>query len=235
MEGRLASRQSVAAPKAGVLRSGRGAHWAYTRRVSRRTQYHFLDGSASDRVRSLIAERADAIWDLVTRPGGGGPLDCLTVRNLWVPEFEMAGILVLLQGRTGDIAHGLPEQGGYLVACEAAPRDHHWLVVDDNLALFDPTARRPEFGIPSLNRYWVTDTLPFECWRAERGTVELAAAKEIALLPRPVDTRSRLLRRRSSFGAMGEIVAPALPPRQVGGDCLTGSTVGSDSLVEGNA
>lgn len=160
------------------------------------TQFHFLDDSANDRIQSLIAQRADAIWHLVTRPGGGGPLLCLTVRNLWVPEFERAGIPVLERGRRGDVAHGRREEGGYLVVGEEAPRDHHWLVVDENLALFDPTARRPEFGIPSLGRYWVTDTLPFERWRAERGAVELAAAKKRAALPRPVDALSRLLRRR---------------------------------------
>lgn len=127
-------------------------------------QHHFLEGTASARVRHLIEHEARAVWDERSAPGAGGPLLCLSTANAWYRRFEAAGIAVQQQGRTSPL--GRRELGGYLVPGEQEPRDHFWLVVGEELALFDPTyGQFRRYGPPSLANYITDDGVPFETWR----------------------------------------------------------------------
>ena len=79
----------------------------------------------------------------------------------------MAGIRAIHIGQSTDIRIG-KNQGGYLVLGEAELRDHHWLAVGDNLALFDHTAAQySDIGPPSLDRYITFEGRPFGDWKRD--------------------------------------------------------------------
>ena len=120
-------------------------------------QHHFLEPRASLEVTELIDSRSRAVWDACTSPGADGALNCLSVRNYWLMEFERAGVACEPHGRGADITVGC-EGGGYRE--DGAMRDHHFLVVGRERALFDPTAG--QFGEPGsarLEDYFVLDLL----------------------------------------------------------------------------
>lgn len=128
---------------------------------------HFLEDRASSEVRSLISDRRSRVDALLLRPGGGGLLNCLSATGLWTQQFAMAGIRAIHLGQSTDTTIGRT-RGGYLMPGEAELRDHHWLAVGDNLALFDPTAAQySDLGPPSLARYVTFEGRPFEDWRRD--------------------------------------------------------------------
>jgi hypothetical protein len=129
------------------------------------TRYHFLEDIAPRAVRSSIDDSADAVWLQLSRPGIGGPDNCLSAQVVWAKVLLERGHRVNLLG--SGMVIGLAASGGYRTS-NGEVVDHHFLAVGDNLTLFDPTAGsehiRHAAGMP-LDRYVVADGRPFPEWR----------------------------------------------------------------------
>lgn len=100
-----------------------------------------------------------------TVTGTSGP-DCLSVREAWLSVLEADGICVQRMGHTVDRNLGR-DAGGYLVAGQEKPLDHHWLVVGNEFTLFDPAWGLSPWmeGQPSTERYVADDGTLFLEWR----------------------------------------------------------------------
>jgi hypothetical protein len=129
-------------------------------------RYHYVELTMPAKLRAVIAARAQAVWDELSRPGAGGPLLCLTAVAAWKRELLAAGIAVIQQGRGLD-NRSWTEAGGYLVQGEEQARDHHWLAIGDGLWLFDPTAGQfADATDRGLEPYLAADGQAFLSWRA---------------------------------------------------------------------
>ena len=126
---------------------------------------HFLESEASPAVRSLIRSEADRIAELLTRPGMGGLDNCRAASIFWKQAFDRSAIRCDFLGTALEV--NFKEGGGYRTP-DGEVVDHQFLMVGDELALFDPTALLATIGHHewlSLDPYIVSDGRTFPEWR----------------------------------------------------------------------
>ncbi len=128
-------------------------------------RFHYLEQVASPRVRTFIAETAPSVWADLSRPGMGGPDNCLAAQSSSARHLAGARIPFELLG--SQTVLGSPELGGYRMPSGELV-DHHFLAVGEGLALADPAARAEHIGHTAempLDRYVVANGTPFPAWR----------------------------------------------------------------------
>lgn len=131
-------------------------------------RFHSLESSASPPVRTFIEETAPEVWEELSRPGMGGPENCLASVGVWVRHLHSAGIPHERLGRHLIIGQG--EVGGYRLDTGEVV-DRQFLAVGNELALFDPTAGSGHIrhtAATPLDRYVVADGTTFPEWRNRR-------------------------------------------------------------------
>jgi len=138
----------------------------------------WLEQRAPAGISRAVARRRAEVEKALMAPGAGGP-DCLSVREAWLQVLEAHGIRVQRMGHTVDRSRGR-DPGGYLVSGESKPRDHHWLVVGNDLTLFDPAWGMAPWmeQEPSAEQYVADDGTPFLAWR-EREIDDLVVAQVV--------------------------------------------------------
>lgn len=127
-------------------------------------RYHYLEQPAPPWLEQFIDEASEDV--LVQLVGCADVMpDCLTAAITWCKRLEGAGIVVRQEGQGVDNLTWR-QRGGYRVAGETSPRDHHFLVVGEEMVLFDPTWRQFEkHGPPTLDTYDMSDGRTFAAWR----------------------------------------------------------------------
>jgi hypothetical protein len=121
------------------------------------TRFHYLEDCATSAIRQLIDARAPEVWSRLR-----DPLNCLEACAWWLKGLESAQIRAAMHGRVG-----LSNQGGY-VNTNGNTDGHVFIVLGDELALFDPTYAQLLDDPPwALDRYRMEDGQPFPLWRAE--------------------------------------------------------------------
>lgn len=168
----------------------------FTSRRDDSTRNHAYEvGGLSKEAWTIIRERAAFVWRDLQGPGGGGGRDCAATVTRWKSEFQTAMVPVQCCAGGGSAKYGR-KTGGYRLANQDLSNDHFWLAVGDNLALFDPTWRQFEGeGDPALNRYWLTDDVPFAKWRDEELQQRNQRGLDQATACDPPDWRTRVFRR----------------------------------------
>ncbi len=132
------------------------------------SRFHYVEPVASSRIRTFIEEAAPFVWLDLSRPGMGGPDNCLAAQAIWARHLANAGVLFELLGSQSGL--GFSALGGYRLSTGELV-DHHFLALGEELALFDPTAGAEHIGHTGetpLDAYVVADGTPFPEWRRRR-------------------------------------------------------------------